>query len=393
MFTFSLLFVLCIISRLSLANPCADVASLYRNSSDLQPKVPAELALQCLTDVAFDSAAAGPWLDSLEPYIEWQTTTAYLKDPPEGYLMPPIDIWSRLKQIKQKAHFRDGYENEYEIGRDIYELFQKTYDGHFRYIPRIMNIFAFGRPVSLISYSVDGLQTPKIYVYNDVLSTLLNGSTKAFSAISRINGQEPSDYLEEWSMHGILQDPDALYNNVFFNLAQASLDTYGTGPGTFAGAGRGAYVYPGAETILTFENGTTKVFENFARVMAPFGNIMNGSDLYKRWLNPDYDVSFHPISHPQSKSESMKASEEPSPSLEGPPGYPKPVALDYGNSIGGYYLDQPGYEDVAVLGVASFLHDFDFQDVAYEFLDKATKDGKTKLIIDLSANGMSRSSH
>lgn len=36
------------------------------------------------------------------------------------------------------------------------------------------------------------------------------------------------------------------YNNLFYELAQISLGTTGTGAGTFAGGGRGAYIYPGA---------------------------------------------------------------------------------------------------------------------------------------------------
>jgi hypothetical protein len=39
------------------------------------------------------------------------------------------------------------------------------------------------------------------------------------SALSEIDGQDVYEYLENWAQLGALQDPDALYNNVFFELA------------------------------------------------------------------------------------------------------------------------------------------------------------------------------
>lgn len=383
MFVLFQLFLLSSLIQLLLAqNPCAVISDIYLNSSGLQPTVFAELPFQCLNDVDFDASAAEPWLDSLEPYIEWQSITAYLKDPPAGYLVPAVDIWQTLSEIRNKTKFSNGFKTEYEFDLAIYRLFQSTHDGHFRYIPAIIgSVFAFGRPVSLTSYSVDGIQTPEVYVYNDVLSNLVNGTMTSFSAVSEINGQKASEYLEEWVLHGALQDPDALYNNVFFNLASASLGSSGVGPGTFAGAGRGAYVYPGAKTTLTFENGTTTVFDNFAQVLAPFGNIKSGTDLYKHWINPsDYVAA--------DLREDVKSNLKRSFIPQAPPGYPASVALSFNNSIGGYYLDQPGYKHVAVLGVAASVGAEDYQTFAYTFLQKAKEAGKKKLIIDLSANGI-----
>jgi hypothetical protein len=41
-----------------------------------------------------------------------------------------------------------------------------------------------------------------------------------------------------------------------YELVQISLCAAGSFAGTFSGGGSGAYVYPGAVTILRFENGT-----------------------------------------------------------------------------------------------------------------------------------------
>lgn len=296
----------------------------------------------------------------------------------------------RAQKDQSKSELNVRLSKEFDFGRDIYHLFQRTYDGQFRYIPHIMSIFAFGRPISLVSYSADGVQAPQVYVYNDVLTSLLNGTTYNNSAVREINGQGVGKFLEECAMHGILQDPDAHYNNIFFSLAQTSLGGLGIGTESFAGGGRGAHVYDGPETAITFDNGTTSIFENFARVLAPFGNIKNGSALYKNWINPDDNYSSPKLIPTVDLRKTLKEDLEQHQDSEpfgSPPGYPKPVALSNTFLIGGYHLNQSGYEDVAVLSVPSFLHYGDYQKVAYDFLDKAKRDGKKKLVIDLSANG------
>lgn len=372
-------------------NPCARISQRFANSSLVIPIVPAQDAYECLNDVPFDKASAGPWLESLRPYIEWQSTTSYLKNPPEGYLEPAVDVWGNLDSIA--ADVQNGeYANEYEFEMAIYTLFQSTHDGHFRYMPNMVaSIFSFARPISLVSTSLDGEAAPKPYVYSDVLSYFVNGTAKP-SAVNQIDGSDAVKYLEDLAQIGSLQDPDALYNNVFYSLAQASLGTMGSGAGMFAGGGRGAYNYPGNVTALTFENGTSATFENVARVLLPFQNIQNGSVLYNTYINP-YQTTDSPfLSPPASGKDGAVTSSAAAPaataSAPARPGYPTPIANQrYYNYVAGYYLDEQGYEDVAVLSVTSFVGTDDFQDVVYNFLAQASKDGKKKLVIDTSANG------
>lgn len=47
------------------------------------PRVPAELAYECLNSIPFNQSAAAELLNSMKPYLEWQSTTSYVKDPPE----------------------------------------------------------------------------------------------------------------------------------------------------------------------------------------------------------------------------------------------------------------------------------------------------------------------
>lgn len=71
------------------------------------------------------------------------------------------------------------------------------------------------------------------------------------------------------------------------------------------------------------------------------------------------------------------------------PGYPTPVVITNDNVVSGYYLNGSGYEDVAVLTLLAFESEsyVEFQGVQQVFFADAVAAGKTKLVIDLSANG------
>lgn len=70
-------------------------------------------------------------------------------------------------------------------------------------------------------------------------------------------------------------------------------------------------------------------------------------------------------------------------------GYPDPVIVASDSSISGYFIDQPGFEDVAVLVMLSFSPEdpVEFQRVAQDFYAAAAKAGKKKLVVDVQANG------
>ena len=57
--------------------------------------------------------------------------------------------------------------------------------------------------------------------------------------------------------------------------------------------------------------------------------------------------------------------------------------------VSGYFLDSPGYTDVAVLSMLTFEPELpaEFQYVVQTFIADAKAAGKTKMIIDVSANG------
>jgi hypothetical protein len=57
-------------------------------------------------------------LDYLEPYVEWQSTLEPLANPPEGYLIPGVDVLAGLGQIRAKLS-KSEYTTQAEFASDL----------------------------------------------------------------------------------------------------------------------------------------------------------------------------------------------------------------------------------------------------------------------------------
>jgi hypothetical protein len=320
--------------------------------------------------VPFNQSAALAYMDSIRPYVDWQTSIEYLKNPPSEYaskIQPAYDFYANWNSIRSKAA-AGSYASEYAFGHDIYEAFHLAHDGHFViYTDSYNSVFSYGRKTPLVSVSLDGVSIPQVFVYQDILQYVSSNSTgRKPSPLKLINGQDSTEWLLNFSQVGSLQDRDALWNNMFYLLGQVSLGSSGSGTGTFAGNGRGRWSYPGPTTSLTFVNGTTVVLDNFARVLKPFDGIQTGADVYRQFFavpagavqpaaaaaaptssSESSSVSTTvPSSAPTSAAASTKAA---------PPGYPSPIVREKNNLNSGYFLSGAGYDDVAVLSVPSFV--------------------------------------
>lgn len=274
-------------------------------------------------------------MDSIRPYLNWQTTITYLKDPPAEYaekVQPPYDFYANFDRIFKNAK-KDAYNNEWAFGWDLYKLFQKSHDGHFVYYPdSVTLIFSFGRTTPLVSVSLDGKSVPEVYVYSDVLAASFDASFTP-SPLREIDGQNSTEWLLNFSELGSLQDRDALWNNMFYLLAQVSLGETGTGTGTFSGGGRGRWPYPGPSTTLTFANGTSVTNENFARVLVPFDGINNGKDIYKTYFTPPKGEPkpVETIATSSIASSSFVSSSTSTTTTIPAPGYPSPIIREPNN--------------------------------------------------------------
>lgn len=86
--------------------------------------VPASLGYNCLKSVPVDEGDAQQ-ISAISKIMQWQSTLAYLKDPPDGYPNPPVDILGGLDDIANKLS-EDGYTDEYDVQNDISALLAKA---------------------------------------------------------------------------------------------------------------------------------------------------------------------------------------------------------------------------------------------------------------------------
>ncbi|KAI8943578.1 hypothetical protein NX059_001574 [Plenodomus lindquistii] len=381
----------------STSAPCAQVSQyMYGDgSSVVKQDVPAGLAWDCINTVAFNATSAKGLIKSLRPYIEWQSTLEVLADPPAEYVekvQPAVDIIAGLNKIEDDID-AGSFNNEYSFGWALYTLIQSAHDGHFAYVPdSVGGIFTWSRPIPLVSVSADGNQLPAVFAFPDVLAIQFKNSSYTPSPVAEIDGMDVIEFLENLSQFGAPQDRDALYNNLFYELAQVSLGASGSGTGMFTGGGRARWLYPGATTTLKFANGTEFTMQNSAHVLISFRNINSGEELASKWFSWGSPGDFGDMGA-QAQKESTE--EVTTLALDGAsaavPGFPTPVVAGPMNLINGFYIDGEGYEDVAVLQVPNFVGSgaaqLPFQRLSQQFIPKALADGKKKLIIDLQANG------
>lgn len=126
----------------------------------------AELAHECLNSIPLDKAGAIALVDSIEPYLEWQSDAPYKANPPADYFYPGYDIFAALAKVKSNLE-ADKYASEYAFQLDLYvTVFGPGHDGHFVFYPdALTRVFEWRRQRSLVSISEDGKSLPVIKVY------------------------------------------------------------------------------------------------------------------------------------------------------------------------------------------------------------------------------------
>lgn len=86
--------------------------------------LPPSVGTACLKSVRVAPGPDMDLLDYLRPYIEYQSTLELLRDPPEEYLLPGVDIIGGMKAMKQKLK-SNGYETQYDVMVDLQSLVRK----------------------------------------------------------------------------------------------------------------------------------------------------------------------------------------------------------------------------------------------------------------------------
>ena len=105
------------------SEPCQILSEAYEasNSSSDDPvlvDVPPSVGIACLKSVPVDKTRDLELIEYLTPFISFQSTIEILMDPPEGYLLPGVDILGGLNVIHQKLE-KDEYESQYEVMSDL----------------------------------------------------------------------------------------------------------------------------------------------------------------------------------------------------------------------------------------------------------------------------------
>ncbi|KIX01680.1 uncharacterized protein Z518_09406 [Rhinocladiella mackenziei CBS 650.93] len=347
--------------------------------------IDAELAYECLKSVPNYQEPAMDLLNSLRTFLEFQSTKEYLRDPPSGFLFPALDLDLEWDNIQKKVEGGE-YESEYDMQIDIVSLLNSARDGHLHWEGDVVGAFTFIRNIGngLAAVSSDGEQTPQVYLVDDLI-TIDSESQKVLpvtsytpSPVESIDGVDVVSFLLTQSLDARSQDPDALWNQLFFSLGRPSYQTFQI-----------PTYYPGTSTNITLANGTTREYPNVATVNVPLDGLATGDDAYSAFCPGAFEsVTAIPSSSAAATSTSA------SPSAPTIPGYPYPVIKHSAGSVAGYYLNDTGFTDVAVLQVREFQsatdisldYEREFQTVVQKFLDAAVRTGKRKLIIDLQGN-------
>lgn len=199
------------------------------------------------------------------------------------------------------------------------------------------------------------------------------------SSVVSIDSIPVSDYLQVISLFANYQDPDALYNTLFYSPAQAQAKSGDGYSGTLNPFG----LKDNSSFIFSNDTSTPKIFPNYAYVNGNFSNVNSGSDLFSRSVLP-YTTTATPTTSAAIKERSLPTTNA----------YPTdPIAQHPQGYISGYFLH--GYEDTCVLQMSAFEgsnttdsnDDTEIQSTIQSTLSQCKMAGKTKLIIDLQANG------
>ncbi|CZR62937.1 uncharacterized protein PAC_12834 [Phialocephala subalpina] len=371
------------------------VAEFYSNDSnaELNFEFLPSVANACLLSSGIDNELAADFVIEYKKYVEFLTTQAYLKDPPSDYPYPAVDILGGLDSLASKAA-AGGFKSQYLLDIALNDLITSAHEGHLYTSFCSLQAISYQRPFNLASVSSDGVELPKLYLLADIL----NNSTQ-ISDVVAINGQNATEVVEKEGLFQLM-DPDAAYN--YMTASQGRVPGSGSNIGTFEAVRYN--FFPGDYTNVTFSNGTTVPFENFAYI--PPGTwdteIANGDDFTKAFCILPAQPS--PTTSSASSSTATATSSSAATASATETTYPDlfpytPVVRDPNNQVAGYFLNGSDYEDTAVLWVSSFAQEdprfadpetitISFQNATRDFF-AALRDApsRTKLIIDLSGNG------
>ncbi|KAI1422379.1 hypothetical protein F5Y12DRAFT_624388 [Xylaria sp. FL1777] len=275
-----------------------------------------------------------------------------------------------------------------------------AHDSHLYLSAGILTAFTFASPFDIVSLSMDGLETPKVYILDDVVGSSSFTIFKP-SAIKLINGQDATLYLESFAANqsfGAIESHTD-WNQLMFSFAQDIQGLLSVFRGT-------APFYFGDTMTLEFENGTSITRSNLGVYWSqgPTGPLETGGDFYNFFVLGFFPASFDLTAESSVTATADSEQAATSPIETSPPvpitaswnsiAYPKipDVAQSDlgpfgGGFISGYFINS---FSLAVLSIPSF-DEFGAalqttQQTVDEFISRGKEAGLQKVVIDLQQN-------
>ncbi|PHH61483.1 hypothetical protein CDD81_330 [Ophiocordyceps australis] len=335
------------------------------------PPVPGQPVQDCLQSFPYQPNLGKEFAVEFSKYVQFQSTLETLQDPPKTYASEPADILGGLEKMGSKE-----YKSQNDFDLDLVSLVASAHDGHFGVTPCTMSLFSFQRDHSgIVSVSSDGLSLPELYTFNDAAQVGKGNGT--VSSITKINGQDPNDILQDIAKFSTAQDPDSRYNEVFRSSYWLAGES-SSANGTFVDNGG---LWPGANiTTLTFSNGSTAEMPTVAILREPqFLSTASGQEAFEAFCRP-----------PKENKPPEKGEKRPPPESSAV-GFPEPFMRDPYNEVNGYFLDK----ETTVMYISTFGTDEEeskdypvtYADTMKNIIAKSKESGRTKMIIDISGNG------
>jgi hypothetical protein len=136
------------------SEPCAKASIASASYVEAHPsaalaQIPPSIAYQCLKSVEVDKDRDIALLDYIEPYVNWQSTLEGLADPPEGYLLPGVDVLLGIGQIRAKLA-KGEYKKQVDFALDLKNIVRQI--SSHQVASRLLAIAVYsgrGRPLCL----------------------------------------------------------------------------------------------------------------------------------------------------------------------------------------------------------------------------------------------------
>jgi hypothetical protein len=116
--------------------------------------------------VPFDADVATRFMKYLNDTVQFQSTLAFLKDPPPEYQQKGVDIQTGINNIQQAIDSGQFAQyGQYAFEASVQRLLYLARDAHLNLYAGVLSAFSFGSPYSIVSISSNGHELPKVYFW------------------------------------------------------------------------------------------------------------------------------------------------------------------------------------------------------------------------------------